>query len=162
MISLYEEHVADHEGSFVAAVHAGWRGAVADIMGVSVRAITARLNVPATKMVAAIGPCIGAEQFQVGREVLDAANQLLPAAQFYSEQTADRGFFDLRAFIQKRLEDLGIAQVEQVPGCTYSDVGAYFSHRKEQGNTGRQMSVIALCDAPPISVEAMELVAPEI
>ena len=152
--------MTDHEGSFVAAVHAGWRGAIADIMGASVRAITARLNVPATKMVAAIGPCIGADQFQVGREVLDAANQLLPAAQFYSEQTEDRGFFDLRAFIQKRLEDLEIAQVEQVPGCTYSDVGAYFSHRKEQGNTGRQMSVIALCDAPMSVEEHMQLPEP--
>ena len=111
-------------------------------------------------MVAAIGPCIGAEQFQVGREVLDAANQLLPAEQFYVEQTEEIGLFDLRAFIQKRLHDLGIAQVEQIPGCTYSDVETYFSHRKEQGNTGRQMSVIALCQAPEPVQEQMKLPEP--
>ena len=152
--------LSDKNARFVAAIHAGWRGAVADIMGASVRAIGLRLDVPTTDMVAAIGPGIGKEQFQVGREVLDAAAQLMPAEQFYYKQTEDKGFFDLRGFIQKRLEELGIPHVEQVPGCTYSDTDTYFSHRNEQGNTGRQMSVIALCDAPGPVQEQMELPEP--
>ena len=57
---------ADEDGRLhIAAVHAGWRGAVADIPGTAVAALASR-GVPPSELRAAIGPTIGIGRFEVG------------------------------------------------------------------------------------------------
>ena len=66
--------IANTDGSHVAAVHAGWRGVVADAVSIAVARLAERSGQSPSAFVAAIGPCISAEHFEVGTEVADAFN----------------------------------------------------------------------------------------
>ncbi len=62
--------VATEDGSVVCAIHAGWRGVAANVVGAAV--IRLRGQAPTLPLVAAVGPHIGFEAFEVGPEVTDA------------------------------------------------------------------------------------------
>ena len=61
--------LADGEARVVAAVHAGWRGA---LTGVIESAVASALNLGAStaNLVAAVGPCIGPASYEVGLDFL--------------------------------------------------------------------------------------------
>ena len=65
--------LATADGRAVAAAHAGWRGAVAGVVGAAVAELcrVAGTTGPAG-LIAAVGPCIGVDAFEVGPEVLAA------------------------------------------------------------------------------------------
>ena len=153
--------MTDKEGRFVAALHAGWRSAVADIMGTALAKIKTATGVASEDVVVAIGPCIGKDSFEVGDDVKQMANALLKSDEFFTAKANGKYMFDLRSFIQVRFAQLGVVNVDHVGGCTYSDTETYFSHRAEKGNTGRQMSVIALCEPPVAFTEAESMELPE-
>src|SRR5262249_5147336 len=90
----------------------------------------------------ALGPSIGPCCYTVGADV---------AAQFPAaavEASADGWRLDLRRANRLQAEALGIppAQIDSTPPCTSCDRAAFFSHRRDQGRTGR-MWAIAWIDA---------------
>lgn len=141
--------IAVTDGSAVAAVHAGWRGATLDIPGAAVGSLLAA-GARATELVAAIGPTISLEAFEVGDEVIDAAERALGAPGLIVKQRGPTGrwHLDLRALVRSLLERAGIppSQIEAVGGCTVRDSERYFSHRRDLGRTGRHLSAIAIRD----------------
>ncbi|MFT3684639.1 MAG: polyphenol oxidase family protein [Phycisphaerales bacterium] len=58
--------LASGDGRVVAVVHAGWRGVMA---GIVPNTLTAMAQLGAKDIVAAVGPCISGEAFEVGEEV---------------------------------------------------------------------------------------------
>ena len=56
----------------VAAVHAGWRGILADMPGTAARELARRTGSSPETLLAAIGPAIGVEAYEVGQEVAEA------------------------------------------------------------------------------------------
>ena len=70
--------LADRRTGAVAAVHAGWRGAVAGVVAAAVRALGAEFGARPEDLVAAIGPSIGACCYRVGAEVRDAFAAVAP------------------------------------------------------------------------------------
>jgi YfiH family protein len=139
--------IAAQDGSAVAAVHAGWRGATLDIPGAAVESLLAQ-GARASQLVAAIGPTISLEAFEVGDEVISAAERALgdPKQLRTMRGPSGRWHLDLRALVRSLLERAGIppAQIELVGGCTVQDSERYFSHRRDQGRTGRHLSAIAI------------------
>lgn len=130
----------------VAAVHAGWRGAVAGILKRAIR----QIDVPLDTLRFALGPSIGIDAFEVGDEVIEAARASLidgrapPAIRWDNTKY----HLDLRGLLVEQLKDLGIArsQVELTGGCTFIERELYHSYRRDHAG-GRQLSAIALC--PP-------------
>ena len=95
----------------------------------------------AQDLVAAIGPCIGAEHFEVGPEVaerFDAAHVLHPPEKV-------KPHVDLAGAIAAQLREAGVpeAQIEVEP-CSTFDTARFYSYRAEGGTTGRMMGVIGL------------------
>ncbi|MEM7138949.1 MAG: peptidoglycan editing factor PgeF [Myxococcota bacterium] len=123
----------------VAAVHAGWRGAVA---GVVPRTIDALGRSP-SELVVAVGPHIRVAAFEIGQDV---AAQLQGAAR--ATQVVDRSrpkpHGDLAALLRDQLHGAGIgdAAIDDIGGCTHSDGAHFFSHRRDHGETGRHLSAI--------------------
>lgn len=125
----------------VAAIHSGWRGSAADIVGVVVRRLELSFGVTADQLVAALGPAISGAHYEVGPEVVEALESV-------GSGTVDwrRGdHVDLRLFLAGRLCRLGVPResIGIVGPCTYSTPGLA-SFRRDGDAAGRQLSVVSL------------------
>lgn len=150
--------LASEDGQVVAAVHAGWRGVVNNIVARTVRAFGEAGRLP-HQLIAAVGPCIGLKHFEVGLEVasfFDLAH--LSAA--VDRSTVTRGplgasgkpHIDLSRALTIQLQEAGVTQIDTAvtvgpdgtskPLCTFEQPAEFFSHRRDQGLTGRQAAVI--------------------
>ena len=125
------------DGSRVGAVHAGWRGLVAGVLGAGVTAMGQG------HIAAAIGPCIGPCCYPV-----DDALRATMAQQFGDDVVAGDAV-DLRRAARRALAGAGVddAAITDVPGCTSCDDERFFSYRRDGAGTGRQAGVIWLVDA---------------
>ena len=113
----------------VAMLHCGWRGIAG---GIVARGVEAFDEPP----VAVVGPGIGQGHFEVGEEVLEAFADV-PGA-------ADGRMLDLRAVAEARLRAAGVRDVRHVDLCTYERDDLFFSHRRDDGVTGRQAGIVWL------------------
>ena len=123
-------------GGAVAALHAGWRGLAAGIVGEAVRAL-GRV-VPGASLQAAIGPGAGSCCYEVGDEVRDAFDAFGP------DVLRGRAV-DLKAVARRQLCEAGVTEVNDTGLCTLcAGPGRFFSHRRDEGITGRQAGVVWL------------------
>lgn len=134
--------VYDRVNEAVAAIHAGWRGAAGNIIGKTLLEMERRFGTRGSDCLAYIGTCIDECSFEVGPEV---------GAQFsdaVKRPDPERGkfFVDLKKAGKMQLLDFGVPdkQLEISPYSTVLHNADYFSHRNEQGVTGRMMAVIGL------------------
>ncbi len=111
----------------VAILHCGWRGLAG---GIVERALESFDEPP----VAAVGPGIGRCCYEVGPEVLEAFSGL--------DDVAHGHMLDLRAVAAAKLAAGGVVQVEHVDLCTSCRPDLFFSHRRDQGVTGRQAGLV--------------------
>ena len=128
----------------VAAVHAGWRGAVS---GVLTEAINVMRSLGAKDIRAAIGPCIGPAAFEVGPEVLMAFDMRFGTDRGITRAfESGKGTINLKRALEIELSNAGITQYETLPHCTVSEPDLFFSHRRDNGMTGRMIGFIGpLC-----------------
>jgi YfiH family protein len=131
--------LASADGTIVAAVHAGWRGVIAGVVVEAVRSMRAH---GARQIHAAIGPCIGPDQFEVGPEVVAEFRRVFGAAAPVRERPGNKGDVDLQAALALQLHAEGIDDVETLRHCTASDATRFFSHRRDRGVTGRMIGII--------------------
>jgi YfiH family protein len=141
--------IADAEARVVGAVHAGWRGALAGIVGAAVARMRQQGGDPA-RMVAAIGPCIGPRSYEVGLEFLSAFTDANPAnARFFAAGAGpEKRLFDLPAYVLARLAEAGVVRAEWIGRDTYAEPDLFFSNRRAvhrgEPDYGRLLSAITL------------------
>ncbi|MEQ1743871.1 MAG: peptidoglycan editing factor PgeF [Saprospiraceae bacterium] len=126
----------------VAAVHAGWRGAAAGIVGKTLHVMAERFGTRGADCLAYVGTCIDECSFEVGEEVATAFD---PAFTRYDPARA-KFFVDLKKACAAQLLAQGLIadRIEISPYSTVLHNADYFSHRKEGGVTGRMLAVIGL------------------
>lgn len=140
--------IASRDGAVVAAVHAGWRGVVAGAASAAVEAMRRLDGLRAgAGLVAAIGPCIGVEHFEVGAEVAAEFRRVFgPAtAHIVPGEAAGKFFVDLKGALAEQLRAAGVEEVDALPHCTYAQPELFYSHRRathERTPTGRMAAVI--------------------
>ena len=138
--------LADPQAGVVGAAHAGWRGARDGVIGSTLAAME-RLGADRGRVVAAIGPTIAQENYEVGPELLeDFVAEDPDADRFFVGGTGDRLHFDLPGYGLHRLRAAGVAHAEWVRHCTYRDPQRFFSFRRathrQEADYGRLISVI--------------------
>ena len=121
--------VALSDGHRGAMLHCGWRPLAG---GIVEKAVELFERPPA----AAVGPGIGGCCYEVGPEVLAEFEDVGGAA--------DGRMLDLRRVIDARLAAAGVTEVEQLDCCTSCHPDLYFSHRRDDGLTGRQAGMVVL------------------
>ncbi len=132
----------------IAAIHAGWRGTAQRIAFKAVREISRATGDKSSELIAAIGPSIGACCYEVGAEVREAFRGGNEGGEKYftplSESPA-KYTLDLARANRDQLVEAGLLQenISVNPDCTRCHVDRYFSHRGENGKTGRMMAAIA-------------------
>ncbi len=128
-----------------AAVHAGWRGTVARIVGKTIHAMSAVYGSRPHDLQAVIGPGISRQHFEVGQEVYDAFAQ----ADFPMETIASRyekWHIDLPLCNRLQMETAGVppSHIQDTAICTYGQYEDYFSARRLGIQSGRIYSGIVL------------------
>lgn len=131
-----------------AAIHAGWRGVVQDIVGKTCRHLSALPEVQMERTHAVVGPSISQQAFEVGPEVYQAFEQ----AHFPMEQIArffnGKWHIDLWAATCLQLMENGIplSQIQVSGICTYSSADTWFSARRLGIRSGRIFTGILMQD----------------
>ncbi len=140
---------ADADAGVIGAAHAGWRGALAGVLEATVERMTA-LGARPQRILAALGPCLRQENFEVGLDLVGAFTDKYPQAErfFAAGERADKRRFDLAGFGRWRLAEAGVARLEDVGRCTLGESARYFSYRASQRegapDYGRNLSAIML------------------
>ena len=129
--------LADLAGGRVAAVHAGWRGVVADVVGAALEEMA-----PEGPVQAWVGPAICPGCYEVSPEVRDEVADQVPEAA--ASTRAGTPAVDVRGGVLAQLRRHGI-DGELIGGCTFEDPHL-FSYRRDT-TTGRQVGVIVLREA---------------
>lgn len=122
----------------VAAVHAGWRGSVANVVAAAVDTLRDRYGTRPRDLVAGIGPSLGpccGEFVNYRREIPE---ELWPFR-------VGAHHFDFWAVTRAQLRAAGLAtrRIETAGWCSRCRTDLFYSYRKE-GTTGRFAAVIGL------------------
>ncbi len=130
----------------IAMAHAGWRGTVQGIGAKVVHAMARSYGSRPADIQAGIGPSIGPDRYQVGEEVVAAVvDHFGTTEDLIRRDPADgTAYLDLWAANRLDLERAGVEQIEVAGICTAEHTDAFFSHRAEQGRTGRFGAVLCL------------------
>lgn len=133
-----------------AAIHAGWRGFVADVVEATARAIAARFGPSALEgLSAAAGPSARGCCYEIGEEVADLLAPLPGAGRCLRRgEPTGRWSADLPSLAVEALAAAGLRRdrVEATGPCTVCSP-AFHSYRREKSLTGRQLSFIYIPDS---------------
>lgn len=129
----------------VGIIHAGWKGTINKIVSKAIKLACDRYKLLPDEIIAAIGPSIGPDHYEVGSEVYKLGNDV------FSESKAgvfkiieDRIYMDLWEANRFLLIESGVNNVFLSGMCTACNTDLWFSHRAEKGLTGRFAAVISL------------------
>lgn len=142
---------ADPRAQVIGAAHAGWRGAKGGIVEATVAAMES-VGAKAKRVVAVMGPCIRQGSYEVGAEFRAGFLADNPANEsFFAPSRRDGHFlFDLPTYVYRRLDAIGLKQIQmlQIDSCREAD--RFFSHRRAtlrgEAVSGRNLSAIILGD----------------
>ena len=129
----------------VAAVHAGWRGVVAGIVPAAVDALRA-LGADPRALLAAVGPSISVQHFEIGPEVADELVRVdLASCVVAPGIYGPKHHADLVRGVRLQLERAGVERtnIDAEPPCTYADRARFHSFRRDGARSGRLAALIA-------------------
>jgi len=134
-------------GAF-AAVHAGWRGTVASIIGRAITQLQSEYGTRAEDLRCAIGPAANTCCYEVGSDVIERFKELFPQSDhLFTPTSAGHARIDVQTANRGQLIAAGVSpeRIHAAPLCTMDRNDLFFSYRREKsmhGRVGRLMSVI--------------------
>ena len=135
----------DPKKQAIGIVHSGWLGTVRGAVRTAVEAMQERYASNPADILAAIGPAIGPDHYEVGADVIAQVKQAFDSdADSLLEAHGESVHFDLWRANQILLAKAGVKQIEIAGICTACHTDDWFSHRGEKGKTGRFGALIAL------------------
>lgn len=140
---------ADAQAGVIGAAHAGWRGALSGVAEATIAAME-RCGADRSRIVAALGPMIRQQNYEVGPEfVMQFTKDDPENGRFFRDGArAGHAMFDLAGYIAARLARAGIGHVEDLGRCTYAEPQTFFSYRRSvhlrEPDYGRHLNAIAL------------------
>ncbi|MFD1018094.1 peptidoglycan editing factor PgeF [Thalassobacillus hwangdonensis] len=130
------------DSGWIGIAHAGWKGTVHDIGKRMVEALEQQ-GVDRNDIKVAIGPSIGKAAYEVDQHVIDHVDKRHVEAAA-SNQSPGKYQLDLKRLNELLLMDAGIKSenIATSSYCTYEERSLFFSHRRDQGKTGRMLGFI--------------------
>jgi polyphenol oxidase len=128
----------------IAISHAGWRGTINGIVAETIKSMVNRFDCFPEDIVGVIGPSICEDHYQVGDEVIEQAKQVFETDENVIRYKEGRSYLNLPSANKKIMEKCGLKVIEMLNICTACNTNDWFSHRGENGKTGRFAAVITL------------------
>ena len=139
--------VHDPRRRVVAAIHAGWRGAVAGIVPKTIALMAARFGSRSSDLRISIGPSAGPCCYEVDEPVLEQLRAGLPEWEsVLRDYQGHQARLDLKALIRRQVEEEGVSvpSVSSVNLCTICHGELFYSYRREGAVKGTMVSGITL------------------
>ena len=139
--------VHDARRGVVAAIHAGWRGAVAEVVPKTITLMATRFGSRQSDLRVSIGPSAGPCCYEVDDPVLDQLRKGLPEWELVVRgYRGHRARLDLKALIRRQVEGEGVPtpSVSAVNLCTICHDQLFYSYRREGRVNGTMVSGITL------------------
>jgi hypothetical protein len=140
--------LAAPDGRAVAAAHAGWRGLAGGVVEAAVAEVSRAARCAPGELSAWLGACIGADEYEVGADVLaafgvdpDTAAAGSVAPNRFRAKGGRKWLADLPALARDRLVGAGVGRVGGGRWCTVAERDRFFSYRRD-GTTGRMAAAI--------------------
>jgi len=129
-----------------AGLHAGWRGTAASIAKKGVKIMVEKFNSKPFDIIAAIGPCIGQEDFECGIEVYEKLKDTIqnPDNKELFKFRQQKCFPDLAKINAAQLIEAGVKTIDICRFKTYKNNDILFSYRRENKTTNRISMVLKL------------------
>lgn len=132
---------ASTDGKVVGAIHAGWRSLADGIIQKTIRRV--RSHYADIRIQAWLGPCIGAQDFEVGADVKRAMQQHLPnAASHFTQKDNGQYLCDLVGLAIDALAQVGVSQYRTDRYSTFADAKRFYSYRRDGRKSGRHVACI--------------------
>lgn len=129
----------------VGIAHGGWQGTVKQVSLNTVRAMEANFGTNPSDLFTAIGPSIGPDHYNVGTDVIERVEDVFAN---HSDKVLikekDEVKLDLWKANEISLRRAGVGNIEISEICTGCNIGDWYSHRGENGKTGRFAAVIGM------------------
>jgi YfiH family protein len=135
--------LADPRSGAVAAVHAGWRGTLAGAAAEGVRALVEGHGARPSDLLAAIGPGIGPCCFEVSQDLATRFRDAFGPSVGNPRVNGSRADLWRANEAVLRGAGLGRRHIDLLSLCTSCEERLFFSHRRDEGRTGRQVAFIA-------------------
>ena len=128
------------DGGEIGAAHAGWRGLAGGVL----EATVGQMITPLSRLLAWLGPCIGAASYEVGAEVRAAfvAHDAAAAGCFVATRPG-HWLCDLAGLARQRLAAAGVARIHGGGFDTFADA-RFYSYRRDGARSGRFASLVWL------------------
>ncbi len=129
----------------VGIIHAGWQGTVSQIAKKAIDRIIEKYGCNPGDIQAVIGPAIGGHHYRIGEDVYGHAAAIFGKDEGVLDKTKDGHVtFNLPLANEALLTQAGVRSIFQSQICTACDINNWYSHRAENGKTGRFAAVIGL------------------
>jgi YfiH family protein len=132
--------VCNQDGTIVAAIHAGWKGIAAGIIEATIKA----MNTHSTKLLAWLGPAIGANSFETGEDVREIFIKKNPENRKAFVAHNDHFITNIYLLASQCLNSTGITAIYGGKYCTFRQKELFFSFRRDGASSGRMASLIWL------------------
>ena len=135
----------DPKKGVVGIAHAGWMGTIRGMAKAAIEKMKAHYGCKPENILAAIGPSIGADHYEVGADVIVNVQESFGAeSERLLESRDGRVYLDLWMANYIHLQNAGVEKIEVAGVCTACHLDDWFSHRAEKGRTGRFGSLIGM------------------
>jgi YfiH family protein len=139
--------VYDRRRTAVAAIHAGWRGALAGIVPKTIERLRARFSIEPADLRVSIGPSAGPCCYEVDDTVLaPLRNAREDSAALLHDDQGSKARLDLKSLVRRQAAETGVPgeQITVVNVCTICHPALFFSYRREGRVNGTMLNGIAL------------------
>jgi len=137
--------VHDPRNGVIGVAHAGWIGTLRDVATSTIHAMHNQYGTNPADIVAAIGPSIGPDHYEIGADViLQVMQKFGDESELVLKSHNGKIHFNLWEANRLLLERAGVDQIEVSCICTACNTSDWFSHRAEKGRTGRFGALISL------------------
>ena len=136
--------ILDRESGVSAAVHCGWKGTSKKLASKVVRFLKAKFRCSPGSLLAALGPAIGRDCYEVGEDVAGEFGYSGETEfSFFSPLGSGKYLLDLKRANRIQLEEEGIppGQIYSMDICPHCDP-RFYSYRRDKSECGRLLSFI--------------------
>ena len=137
----------DNKRNMIAAIHAGWKGALKDVIKKVVQFMIKKGCSPES-MTAAVGPCIALKNYEVKQDFIKRFIKKDKKNKIFFKKIKKKNYFGLNRYIFSQLKSLDIKSIEIINKDTFDEKNNFFSARRSIGRKendyGRNISVIMI------------------